>query len=81
MIVTFREILWQQVQQTIDLLKLYLGLLIPIFGLKCVMDLIAMGQLFWWDYGRLLGECIGGFLGLFLLIDVIGAAWRYYRQI
>lgn len=76
----FQRLLKEQIVQTVDLLGVFLCLLVPVFLVKGVVDLITLGELFWVDYGVFFVEAVVGFIALFAVIDLIEAAWRYWRK-
>lgn len=76
----FQRLLKEQIVQTVDLLGIFLCLLVPVFLVKGVVDLITLGELFWVDYGVFFVEAVVGFIALFAVIDLIEAAWRYWRK-
>nr|WP_211089267.1 hypothetical protein [Lactobacillus sp. HBUAS51381] len=66
-----------QIVQTVDLLEIFLCFLVPIFLVKGMIDFISQGQLFWLSDIILFLKSVGGFIGLFGLIDLFEAVRRY----
>lgn len=77
---TFHRLFLDQVWQTVDLFEIFVCLLVPVFLLKGIIDLLTYGELYWLDYGRFFLEAIGGFVGLFALIDLFEAGRQYFHQ-
>jgi len=75
--VSFQKILRDQVVQTVDLLEIFLCLMVPVILAKGTIDYLLQGQLFWLSYVILLLKSVGGFVGLFALIDLFEAVRRY----
>ncbi|KRL98236.1 hypothetical protein FD28_GL000034 [Levilactobacillus hammesii DSM 16381] len=51
--------------------------MVPVILAKGTIDYLLQGQLFWLSYVILLLKSVGGFVGLFALIDLFEAVRRY----
>ncbi|NLR30917.1 hypothetical protein [Levilactobacillus tujiorum] len=74
---SFQKILRDQVVQTVDLLEIFLCLMVPVILTKGAIDFLSQGQLFWLSYAILFLKSVGGFIGLFAVIDLFEAVRRY----
>ncbi|WP_407888287.1 hypothetical protein [Levilactobacillus sp. N40-8-2] len=77
---SFQKILRDQVVQTVDLLEIFLCLLVPVVLAKGTIDYLSQGQLFWLSYGLLILKSVGGFISLFVVIDLFEAIRRYHSR-